>query len=77
MSQPFDAVVLTLGFEPGPLIRAVASYNLKPNGSIITFTPSFSDERAENAYMELKRICDIIFKNVQLNFQKVEVDLTD
>jgi CRISPR locus-related DNA-binding protein len=77
MVQVLDALIMTLGFEPGPLIRAVASYNLKTGASIIVFTPSFKDDRTERAYLELKKICDIILKDSQANLQKVEVDLTD
>jgi CRISPR locus-related DNA-binding protein len=77
MAQLFDALIMTLGFEPGPLIRAAASHNLRTGASIIVFTPSFKDERAERAYFELKNICDILFKDTQVNFQKIEVDLTD
>jgi|UniRef100_A0A7J3YTY3 CRISPR locus-related DNA-binding protein len=77
MTKLFDALIMTLGFEPGPLIRAAASYNLRTGASIIALTPSFKDERAERAYFELKNVCDILFKDTQVNFQKIEVDLTD
>lgn len=77
MASPLDALIMTLGFEPGPLIRSVASYNLRTDASIIIFTPSFKDERAERAYLEFKRICDMILKDTSINFQKIEVDLTD
>lgn len=77
MSQLFDALIMTLGFEPGPLIRSVASYNLRIGASIIIFTSSFKDERAERAYLEFKRICDMILKDTSINFQKIEVDLAD
>jgi len=77
MIQPLDALIMTLGFEPGPLIRSVASHNLRADASIIIFTPSFKDERAERAYLEFKKICDMILKDTSINFQKIEVDLTD
>lgn len=77
MSQSLDALIMTLGFEPGPLVRAVASYNLRPGAFILVFTPSFKDERAEKAYLELKKICDMVFKGFQVELRKVEVDLTD
>ncbi|MEM2703197.1 MAG: CRISPR-associated CARF protein Csa3 [Candidatus Bathyarchaeia archaeon] len=77
MFQLFDALIMTLGFEPGPLIRSIASYNLRTGASIIIFTPSFKDERADRAYLEFKRICDMILKDTSINFQKVEVDLAD
>lgn len=77
MTQPLDALIMTLGFEAGPLIRSVASYNLRKGASIIILTPSFKDERAERAYSEFKRICDMILKEASINFQKIEVDLTE
>jgi len=77
MTEVLDALIMTLGFEPGPLIRAVASYNLKTDASIIVFTPTFKDDRTERAYLELKKICDIIFKDTQVGLQKVEVELTN
>ena len=77
MTEALDALIMTLGFEPGPLIRAVASYNLKTGASIIVFIPTFKDDRTERAYLELKKICDIIFKDTQVSLQKVEVDITN
>jgi len=69
--------MLTLGFEPGPLVRATASHNLRLGGSIIVFTSGFKDDRAERAYLEFKKICDMIYKDAMINIEKVEVDLTD
>lgn len=77
MAQVFDALIMTLGFEPGPLIRAVASHTPRSGASIIIFTPSFKDDRTEKAYLEFKKICDMIFKDTSIKFQKIEVDLTD
>ncbi|MEM1542859.1 MAG: CRISPR-associated CARF protein Csa3 [Ignisphaera sp.] len=77
MTQPYDALVLTLGFEPGPLIMATASHNLRLGGSIIVFTSGFKDDRAERAYLEFKKICDIIYKDAAISLEKIEVDLTD
>lgn len=77
MSQLYDALIMTLGFEPGPLVRAIASHNLRFGGSIIIFTSGFKDDRAERAYLEFKKICDMIYKDVTINLEKIEVDLTD
>ena len=77
MSEPLDALVMTLGFEPGPLIRAAASHSLKPGASIAVLTPSFKDDRAERAYLELKKVCDILFKDVNVDIRRIEVDLSD
>jgi len=75
--EPLDALIMTLGFEPGPLIRAAASYSLKPGASIVVLTPSFKDDRAERAYLELKKICDVLFKDAEVSVQRIEVDLSD
>jgi CRISPR locus-related DNA-binding protein len=77
MAEVLDALIMTLGFEPGPLIRAVASYNLKTGASIIVFTPTFKDDRTERAYLELKKVCGMIFKDTQVSLQEVAVDLTN
>ncbi|MCX8171385.1 MAG: CRISPR-associated CARF protein Csa3 [Candidatus Bathyarchaeota archaeon] len=77
MVQQYDALIMTLGFEPGPLVRSAASYNLKPNGLILVFTSSFEDERVERAYLEFKRICDIILKDASIGFKRINVDLRD
>ena len=77
LSEFLDALVMTLGFEPGPLIRAAASYSLKPRASIVVLTPSFKDDRSERAYLELKKVCDILFKDVEISFQRIEVNLSD
>lgn len=75
-SRPLDVLVMTSGFEPGPLVRAVASHSLGAGSSIIVLAPSFKDDRAERAYLELKRVCDMLFKGSQVSLQRVEVDLT-
>ncbi|MEM4489206.1 MAG: CRISPR-associated CARF protein Csa3 [Desulfurococcaceae archaeon] len=77
MSQTYDALVLTLGFEPGPLVMATASHNLRLGASIIVFTSSFKDDRVERAYLEFKKICNMIYKDAAISLEKIEVDLTD
>jgi len=66
-----------LGFEPGPLVRAVASHNLRVNGKIVVFTPSFHDERAERAWSDFNRILSMMLEQRKVNIQRVEVNLTD
>lgn len=77
MTELLDALIMTLGFEPGPLIRAAASYSLRSGAFIVILIPNFKDDRAERAYLELKKVCDILFKDVEVNFQRIEVDLSD
>lgn len=73
----FDVVVLLLGFEPGPLVRAVASCNLRVGGRVIVFMPSFRDERAERAWSDFCRILNMMFNGGRVSVERVEVDLTD
>ncbi len=71
----FDAIVLILGFEPGPLIRAVASHNLNPGARIIVLTPSFKDERSDRAFDDFKRICSMMFEKVNIKIERVIINL--
>lgn len=73
----YDAIVLLLGFEPGPLVRAVASHNLKVNGRIIVFMPTFHDERAERAWNDFTRILSMMLEQRSVNIERVEVNLTN
>ncbi len=68
---------MTLGFEPGPLVRAVASHNLKQGGLVLVLMPSFRDRRGETAFLELKKICDMMFGDAEIKLQRVEIDLTN
>ncbi|MHC1637480.1 MAG: CRISPR-associated CARF protein Csa3 [Candidatus Nezhaarchaeales archaeon] len=80
MTEPLDALIMTLGFEPGPLIRAVASHNLKPGSSIIILTPVFDgkrEERGERAYLELERICSMMLGEANITVKRVDIELTD
>ena len=58
-----DALVMTLGFEPGPLVSSVASHaaeGFNPGAEIIVLTPDFPDERAERAWRQLQNIFDMM-----------------
>ena len=56
-----EVLFLTLGFEPGPALRAVASSMLARDARIIVFTPTFRDERAERAFRDLNSIVGMMF----------------
>ncbi|MCS7385441.1 MAG: CRISPR-associated CARF protein Csa3 [archaeon GB-1867-005] len=75
-SDMFDAVVLTLGFESGPLIRAVASHNLRNGARIFVLMPNFKDERADRAFMDLNRICSMMLGNININIKRIIIDLS-
>ncbi len=76
-----DALIMTLGFEPGPLVSAVAKHlgeGFNPNAEIIILTPTFSDERAERAWRELQNIFEMMKpKDSLLHLKKIEIDLTN
>lgn len=58
-----DALVMTLGFEPGPLVSSVASHaaeGFRQGAKIIVLTPGFHDERAERAWRQLQDIFDLM-----------------
>ncbi len=76
-----DVLILTLGFEPGPLVSAIASYvteGLSSNAEIIVLTPTFFDERAERAWRQLQNIFEMLNLKVSgVSLKKVSVDLND
>lgn len=74
-SRLFDAVIVTLGFEPGPLIRAVASHGLRDGAEVIVLTPTYHDERAERAYLEFEKVCRMMYERFNIVIKRVEVDL--
>lgn len=79
MPPPLDALVMTLGFEPGPLIRAVASHSLHRKASIIILTPTFNgekDERGERAYLEFEKICSMMLKDAEIQVARRDIELT-
>jgi CRISPR locus-related DNA-binding protein len=77
----FDAVVLTLGFEPGPLVSAFASAvagGLSEGARVIVFTAAFPDERSERAWLELQRVVNMMEVprklGVELELKEVPLD---
>ena len=79
MSRRLGALVMTLGFEPGPLVSAVAANaaeGFEPGAEIVVFTPSFKDERAERAWRELQNIFSMMsLRDVSL--RRLVIDLSD
>jgi len=78
----FDALVMTLGFEPGPLISAMASAvaeGLSENSRIIVLTAGFKDERAERAWLQLQTVIGMmeIHKKLAVSVEKHEIRLDD
>ncbi|RLG71730.1 MAG: hypothetical protein DRO23_11550 [Thermoprotei archaeon] len=71
----FDVVVLLLGFEPGPLVRAIASHSVKEGGVVYVFVPHFEDERADRAFADFKRVFDMMFHG-KVGLEKVVVDVS-
>jgi len=75
----FDAIMLTLGFEPGPLVRAIAAYPLSSSGRIIIFTPIYRDERCERAFLDFQRIVNMMFreehKGNEISIERVHIQL--
>ena len=58
-----DALVMTLGFEPGPLISAFAgaiAEGLSEGARVIVFTAAFPDERSERAWLEFQRVVNMM-----------------
>jgi len=80
----FDALVMTLGFEAGPLVSAVASTiaeGLNENARIIIFTAGdeYKDERAERAWLQLQTVIGMmeIPKKLGIKIEKYDVKIDD
>jgi len=78
----FDAVVLTLGFEPGPLISAIASAaseGLREGAQVMVLTAAFPDERVDRAWLELQRVLSLMdfSKKLNIRLERREVPLDD
>lgn len=76
-----DALVMTLGFEPGPLIGAFASAvaeGLSEGARVIVFTAAFPDERSERAWLEFQRVVSMMEApkrlGVELELREVPLD---
>ena len=77
-----DALIMTLGFEPGPLISAVASAaaeGLNEGARIVVFTAGFKDERAERAWLQLQTVIGMMElpRRLGVKVEKHEVPLHD
>jgi len=77
-----DALVMTLGFEPGPLLSAIASAaaeGFNQGAQILVLTAAFPDERAERAWLELQRIVGMMNlpKELGVRLERREVELSD
>lgn len=77
-----DALVMTLGFEPGPLVSATAaaaSEGLAEKARIIIFTPALPDERAERAWLDFQRVFSMmgIADKLGVRVERHEVPLDD
>jgi len=77
-----EALVMTLGFEPGPLLSTIASAaseGFSEGARIIVFTSAFPDERARRAWLELQRIVNMMdfTKKLGLQLELHEVDLSE
>ncbi len=70
----YDALVLTLGFEPGPLIRALASTPLNSGARVVVLMPQFKDERSERAFLDFRRISSMMLKDESRGELKVSIE---
>jgi len=77
----FEAVVLTLGFEPGPLVSAFAgavAEGLSQGALVVVFTAGFPDERSERAWLEFQRVVNMMEApkrlGVELELREVPLD---
>ncbi len=75
-------MVMTLGFEPGPLISAIASCaaeGLSEGAEVIVFTAGFPDERAERAWRQLQNVIGMmdLTKRLDVKLERHRVPLED
>jgi len=79
LREKLGALIMTLGFEPGPLVSAMAANaaeGFEPGAEIMVFTPSFKDERAERAWRELQNVFSMMsLRDVSL--RRLVVNLSD
>jgi len=76
-----DALVMILGFEPGPLISAFAgavAEGFSEGARVIVFTAAFPDERSERAWLEFQRVVNMMEVprklGVELELKEVPLD---
>jgi CRISPR locus-related DNA-binding protein len=77
-----DALVMTLGFEPGPLISAYASAvaeGLSEGARVLVLTAAFPDERSERAWLDFQRVVSMMeaTKGLGVELELREVPLDD
>jgi hypothetical protein len=77
-----DALVMTLGFEPGPLISAYASAvaeGLSEGARVLVLTAAFPDERSERAWLDFQRVVSMMeaTKRLGVELELREVPLDD
>jgi len=77
-----DALVMTLGFEPGPLVSAVASAaarGFSEGARIVVLTAAFPDERVERAWLQFQTVVGMmeLCKRLSIEMEKREVPLGD
>lgn len=78
----FSALVMTLGFEPGPLISAFASAiaeGLSEGARVVVLTAAFPDERSERAWLDFQRVIGMMdaAKRLGVELELKEVPLED
>jgi len=76
-----DTLVMTLGFEPGPLVSSVASHaaeGFTSGARIVVLTPNFPDERADRAWRQLCEIFEMMrLKDLGVELERMIIDLND
>lgn len=81
MSKKLGALVMTLGFEPGPLVSAIAAHasrGFEPGAEVIVLTPSFEDERAERAWRQLQDIFGMMkLEDFGVKLHKITIELEE
>jgi len=82
MMRALDALVMVLGFDPGPLVSAVASSvadGFSPGARIIVFTAGFPDERAERAWRQFQDVIGLMElpKRLNVKVERYQVPLND
>lgn len=78
----WGGLVVVLGFEPGPLVSAVASCAAEGfcrGARIVVFTAGFSDERADRAWREFQNIVGMmgLVKSFGVSIERYCIGLDD
>jgi len=77
-----DALILTLGFEPGPLVSAIASgaaEGFSREARVVVLTAAYPDERSERAWLQLQQIFKMmeLEKKLNVKLERIEIPLED